>query len=263
MTSPSLTKQYATSANLAARIALHQRCSTNAYGLQRWIFDRLDLRAGERVLEIACGTGSLWRENADRPPESVALVLSDFAISMIRTTAQVIDAEFVNCALPELPFASAAFDRVIANHMLYHVDDRPRGLAEIRRVLRPHGTLFATTNGIDHLRELKELMQDFAIDGGDISASFTLENGEEQVRSAFAYVERDDYVDALRVTDPELLLDYIASMTPRAAVIVEERRGEMRARIEERIARDGAFSVRKSTGMFTARLRSAATQLPL
>ena len=62
----SLAAQYATSANLAARIALHQRCSTNTYGLQRWIFDRLDLREGERVLEIACGTGSLWRENADR-----------------------------------------------------------------------------------------------------------------------------------------------------------------------------------------------------
>ncbi|HWS73009.1 MAG TPA: MerR family transcriptional regulator, partial [Thermoanaerobaculia bacterium] len=138
-------------------------------------------------------------------------------------------------------------------HMLYHVDDRPRGLAEIRRVLRPHGALFAATNGIEHLRELKELMRGFAIDGGDISASFTLENGEAQLRTAFAAIERDDYLDALRVTDPELLLDYIASMTPRAAAIVEERRGEMRARIEERIARDGAFHIRKSTGMFTAR----------
>src|SRR5207253_1168470 len=83
----SLAAQYATSANLAARIALHQRCSTNTYGLQRWIFDRLDLREGERVLEIACGTGSLWRENADRPAAGVKLVLSDFAMSMIRTTA--------------------------------------------------------------------------------------------------------------------------------------------------------------------------------
>jgi SAM-dependent methyltransferase len=249
----SLGSQYATSANLAARIALHQRCSTNAYGLQRWIFDRLDLHGGARVLEIACGTGSLWRENADRRPAGVTLVLSDFAISMIRTTANVVDADFVNCALPELPFASATFDRVIANHMLYHVDDRVQALAEIRRVLRPQGVFFATTNGIDHLRELKELMREFAIDGGDISASFTLENGEAQLRSAFDAVERDDYLDALRVTDPELLLDYIASMTEGGAAIVEAQRGEMRARIEERIARDGAFAIRKSTGMFTAR----------
>lgn len=253
MSTHSLSSQYATSANLAARIALHQQCSVNPYGLQRWIFDRLALQRGERVLEIACGTGSLWRENADRPPDGVALVLSDVAMSMIRTTARAIDAEFVNCALPELPFASATFDRVIANHMLYHVDDRARGLAEIRRVLRPHGVLYAATNGIEHLRELKELMREFAIDGGDISASFTLENGEAQLRSAFDDVVRDDHPDSLRVNDPELLLDYIASMTERAAAIVAARREEMRARIEERIAREGAFPIRKSTGLFVAR----------
>jgi SAM-dependent methyltransferase len=249
MDARSLTAQYATSANLAARIALHQQCSTNAYGLQRWIFDRLGLRSGERVLEIACGTGSLWRENADRLPAGVALVLSDLSPSMIRTTAGSIEAAFVNCALPDLPFASGSFDRVIANHMLYHVGDRPRGLAEIRRVLRPGGALFATTNGTDHLRELKDLMRDFGIDGSDISASFTLENGEEQLRAVFGAVERDDYPDSLRVTDPELVLDYIASMTPRAPEIVRARRAELLAAM----ARTEVFDVRKVTGLFVAR----------
>ena len=64
MDSRAIALQYGTSANLAARIALHQRCSTNPYGLQRWVFDRLGLTPGQRVLEVACGTGSLWRENA-------------------------------------------------------------------------------------------------------------------------------------------------------------------------------------------------------
>jgi ubiquinone/menaquinone biosynthesis C-methylase UbiE len=250
----SLSVQYATSANLAARIELHQRFSTNAYGLQRWIFDRLQLAPGMRVLEVACGTGSLWRENLERMPGDVELVLSDFSLGMVQTTRRVLPrASFVACALPELPFADGAFDLAIANHMLYHVDQRQRGLADIRRVLRDGGALFASTNGVEHLRELKTLMREFDIDGGDISASFTLENAEEQLRGAFDVIERDEYVDGLRVTDAELVLRYIASMNASAAEIVAKRADKMRAIVAERIERDGAFYVMKSTGSFIAR----------
>ena len=249
----SLATQYATSANLAARIALHQRFSTNPYGLQRWIFDRLQLQPRQRVLEIACGAGSLWRENLERVPAELGLVLSDFSIAMVETTRQVLpEAGFVNCALPVLPFADESFDLVIANHMLYHVGERQRGLAEIRRVLRRGGALFAATNGVDHLRELKELMREFEIDAHDVSASFTLENAEEQLRAVFGDIVRDEYADTLRVTDPEALLRYVASVSVRGAEVVEKRANEMRSAIA-RGTRDGAFYVAKSTGSFLAR----------
>ena len=250
----SLAVQYATSANLSARIEIHQRFSTNAYGLQRWIFDRLQLAPGMRVLEVACGAGSLWRENLDRLPDSLGLVLSDFSIGMVETTRAILpDASFVACAMPDLPFASGAFDLVIANHMLYHVEERQRGLHDIRRVLRKDGRLFSTTNGLEHLRELKTLMRDFGIEGGDISSTFTLENAEEQLRGAFDVIERDEYIDELRVTDAEVVLRYIASMNAKAATVVEARANEMREIVERRIADDGAFYVMKSTGSFVAR----------
>jgi len=251
--SQTLAVQYSTSANLAARIALHQRFSTNAYGLQRWVFDRLDLGDGKRVLEIACGAGSLWRENLDRIPAELDLVLSDFSMAMVQTTQKVLPyARFAVCALPALPFEDDSFDLVIANHMLYHVDDRKRGLAEIRRVLHPGGALFAATNGVDHLREIKELMRDFGIDAHDVSASFTLENAEEQLRGVFDDIRRDEYVDSLRVTEPDAVLRYVASVSARGAEVVEARSDEMRRWIEERM-NDGAFYVRKSTGSWTAR----------
>jgi len=234
----SLARQYSTGANLAARIELHRRCSTNPYGFQRWVFDRLELASGQRVLELGCGTGELWRENRDRIPRDVFRVLSDFSFGM------VLQAGSVNCALPDLPFASDTFDLVIANHMLYHVADRERGLREIRRVLCGGGRLFASTNGESHLRELKELMHEFGIEGTDVSNSFTMENGEEQLRRVFGTVQRDEYPDSLRVTDPELLVQYIESISGRTP--------DVRGAIESRIARDGAFHVVKSTGAFVA-----------
>jgi SAM-dependent methyltransferase len=237
--------QYRSSANLAARIALHRQCSTNPYGLQRWIFDRLALAPGQRVLEIACGTGSLWSENRDRIPRGLGLVLSDISPGMVATTRLATSgaAALLTCALPDLPFGDGLFDLVVANHMLYHVVERQRGLREIRRVLRPGGTLFAATNGREHLREIKALMSDFGIEGGDVSASFTLENGEEQLRQVFGDVRRDDYPDALLVTDPDLLLRYIASISPK----VEALQPEMRAAVAARIAVDGAVHVVQST----------------
>jgi SAM-dependent methyltransferase len=243
-------EQYRSSANLAARIALHSECSTNPYGLQRWIFDRLALAPGQRVLEIACGTGSLWSENRDRIPSGLRLILSDISPGMVETTRLAVPgvAAYIAFALPDLPFGDGLFDLVIANHMLYHVSDRQRGLREIRRVLRHGGTLFAATNGREHLREIKALMSDFGIEGGDVSASFTLENGEEQLRQVFGEVRRDDYPDALRVTDPELIVRYVASISPRVDALWHE----MGAAVAARVAAEGAFHVVKSTGAFTA-----------
>src|SRR6185436_7427184 len=43
----------------------------------------------------------------------------------------------------------AAYDVVLALWMLYHVPDLARGLAELRRVLRPGGRLVALTNGVE------------------------------------------------------------------------------------------------------------------
>jgi SAM-dependent methyltransferase len=258
MDQQAISRQYASSANLAARIALHQRFSSNAYGLQRWVFDRLDVSGRARVLEIACGTGSLWRENLDRLPPTPHLFLSDISLSMLKTTEEVLrgagrDAQFAACALPDLPFADDSFDLVVANHMLYHVADRLRGLREIHRVLRHGGAFFAATNGVDHLRELKGLMRGLAIEAADASLSFTLENGAAQLRPVFGDVPYAEYADSLRVTDPEALMDYIASVSPFAAETVRERRSELLSSIAAGTGADGTFHVVKSTGAFMAR----------
>jgi SAM-dependent methyltransferase len=222
-------RQYDTTKNLDARIALHQRFSTNPYPFQRWVFDRLQLIDGQQVLEVGCGTRRLWIENEDRIPD-VALMLTDASIAM---RPQLV------CALPELPFAGGTFDVVIANHMLYHVEERERALREIKRVLRNGGLFFATTNGRDHLRQIKDL----APEGADVSSAFTLENGEAQLRRMFPHVLREDHADSLHVTEAEPLIAYIASITRR----------DCRAEIEARIARDGAIDITKSTGAFFAR----------
>jgi ubiquinone/menaquinone biosynthesis C-methylase UbiE len=71
------------------------------------------------------------------------------AMARVRAPGLVADAAWI-------PLADGSMDAVIANHMLYHVSDRRRALAEIHRLLRPGGRLYATTNGLGHMAELRE-----------------------------------------------------------------------------------------------------------
>ncbi|HZC30516.1 MAG TPA: methyltransferase domain-containing protein [Gaiellaceae bacterium] len=90
----------------------------------------------------------------------------------------------------------------VAAWMLYHVADLDRGLAELRRVLRPNGRLVATTNSLRHGIELKELV------GAKSQWNFNAENGEEFLHRHFSAVERRD-ADGYAIFQPEDVVSYI------------------------------------------------------
>src|SRR4051812_45365540 len=75
-------QQYATSANLDARIALHQNYSTAAQHFHDWLFDHVSLPANSKVLEIGCGSGALWQHVFARVPKDWHLILTDYSFGM-------------------------------------------------------------------------------------------------------------------------------------------------------------------------------------
>ena len=208
-----LTEQYNNAQKLEARIQLHQRFSTNTYDWQRWVFDHLTNPPESRILELGCGPADLWRKNADRIPENWHITLSDFSPGMLQEARQYLqgttqDFSFQHIDAQSIPFEDAHFDAVIANHMLYHVPDRAKALAEIRRVLKPGGRFYAATNGLNHLRELGELVIEFEPElrglwtvGDTSSSSFKLENGEAELAIHFSHVHLHPYDNALVVTE--------------------------------------------------------------
>src|SRR5438128_5363777 len=104
-------------------------------------------------------TGLALDADISRIPAEWDITLSDFSQGMLDEARQrlresphqfvfaVVDAQAI-------PYPDQVFAAVIANHMLYHVPDRPTALAEIRRVLKPGGHFYASTVGVNHLREL-------------------------------------------------------------------------------------------------------------
>ncbi len=249
-----LNKQYRNSSNLQARIDLHARFSTNTYGWFRWIFDHLQLPSQAHVLELGCGPGLLWRENLGRIPAGWDITLSDFSPGMLQQARDNLrDAghsfTFALVDAQDIPFDADSFDAVIANHMLYHVPDRPGAFAEIRRVLRRDGRLYAATNGEAHLQELEALLPGGAFDFSH--NTFGLENGRAQLAPWFPTITLHRYDDALVVPEAEPLTAYLLSMRAASGVSDAER-ATIAERVEREMAAQGAIHITKDSGIFEA-----------
>src|SRR5205814_3170976 len=77
-------EQYATSERFRTRVSLHRRFRVGDETWPRWMFDRMSIPQRATVLELGCGTGLLWRTNAERVPPTWRLVLTDFSEGMVR-----------------------------------------------------------------------------------------------------------------------------------------------------------------------------------
>jgi SAM-dependent methyltransferase len=116
-------------------------------------YDRLGVRAGERLLDLGCGAGRHAFEAARRGADVVALDLDDGELKEVSATFEAMRQEGelvgvlgapVNGSALCLPFPDAAFDRVIAAEVLEHIPPDEAAIGELVRVLRPGGTIAIT-----------------------------------------------------------------------------------------------------------------------
>jgi len=114
----------------------------------------MDLRAGERVLDLGCGAGwatrLLARLVADGPSGFGQVVGVDVSDEMIRRARQASkDFEnimFVWGSAQQIPWEENYFDKVLSVESFYYYADQDRALAELFRVMAPRGRLFILIN---------------------------------------------------------------------------------------------------------------------
>ena len=96
--------------------------------------------ARARVLDVGAGTGAVSRavSAAARGARVVAL---DPSLDMLRAARRGGVTNAVGGALPDLPFSDASFDALVSAFVVSHVDDPDRAIHDMRRVLRPGGTV--------------------------------------------------------------------------------------------------------------------------
>jgi len=195
-------ENYATEHNLRARQSLYEEVDGEvAPEVVRRVIADLHPK---RVLEVGGGQGELaeWMQ-ASLGANVEYLDLSPRMAELARqrgVSARQGDVQ-------DLPFPDGTFDTVIAAWMLFHVPDLDHGLREITRVLVPGGALVAVTNSIDHLQELRELMQHERP-----AQSFHRENGEQVLARYFPQIARHDVDARVTVRRREPLIAYQRSI---------------------------------------------------
>jgi 2-polyprenyl-3-methyl-5-hydroxy-6-metoxy-1,4-benzoquinol methylase len=257
--------QYGDADKLRIRIETHARFSERGGSFAEWLLPHIAPEHGLALLDTGAGPGTCHPGLARH---GIAIVATDRspgmlreALAQARTHGYTIDAVLADAQ--RQPFAGASFDRVMANHMLYHVPDREQALRELRRVLRPGGRAVLATNAADNLARLHELHAAAAKQAGYTAGPrdaqrFTLDD-LPLVRSAFPTVHVHTREDAFVFPDAESPLRYYATYMIDNVV---DRPGDnahrqrllplMQAALEEIIAREGVFRVPKNAGCFVA-----------
>jgi len=107
---------------------------------RRWrraMVEGLELRPDERLLDVACGTGSVTRLATARECEVVAL---DQSTEMLEQ-AQASGFSVVRATAERLPFPDASFDALTFTYLLRYVADPAACMRELVRALRPGGRI--------------------------------------------------------------------------------------------------------------------------
>ncbi|HSW12953.1 MAG TPA: bifunctional demethylmenaquinone methyltransferase/2-methoxy-6-polyprenyl-1,4-benzoquinol methylase UbiE [Solimonas sp.] len=114
---------------------------------KRFVIDLAGVRSGERVLDVAGGTGDLTREFARAAGPKGLVVLSDINAAMLgEGRKRLVDRGVVGVPLAQanaekLPFAEGSFDCITIGFGLRNVTDKDAALRSMARCLKPGGRL--------------------------------------------------------------------------------------------------------------------------
>ena len=113
----------------------------------------MDLKPGERLLDLGCGAGWATRLMAqsvaggERPGQVIGLDVSDEMIRRARATSKDQDnVIFVVGSAQQIPWDENFFDKVLSVESFYYYVDQERALAELFRVMAPLAELFILIN---------------------------------------------------------------------------------------------------------------------
>jgi ubiquinone/menaquinone biosynthesis C-methylase UbiE len=136
---------------LQVRLDAWKKFGTNKTGYFHWLSSKLIVlrHKGASFLDVGCGTGLLLKA-AGKRYKDINIFGLDLSEAMVREAKAQIR-EFEHCKVilgnaEKLPFINNSFEAVSATHMLYHVPNINKAVAEMKRVLKPSGIVFLTTS---------------------------------------------------------------------------------------------------------------------
>lgn len=192
-----------------------------------------NLVGGQRVVDVACGTGVVTRAAAERVGATGTATGVDLAPDMLevarRTPAGGSPIEWYQADAAMLPLPDGSYDVALCQMGLMFMDDKPGAIAELHRVLAPGGRVVLNTPG--RIQPLFQAMEQAIVEhinpdlGAFVSAVFSMHDPAAlatMLRAAgFDDVGSKEYVVRFTLPGPaEFLWNYI-NLTPMGPLVAQ------------------------------------------
>lgn len=260
-------KNYLKSDNLENRINIHVY-STAKETWYQWLFEKFELKENMQVLDVGCGNAAIWLEMREKIPNGACITLVDVSREMLDTAKKKIstykndferrNVQFIYQEMDATNLSiNGTYDRVMANHMLYHIADDERDclIKRMAELTKDDGKFFASTIGKNHMKEIFDLIQEFAPQAEVpywMSQGFSLENGVEQVMPHFSKVEVWKHDNNLLVPDVNAIFNYLVSLPGNINPIVIKDEQRFKEYLKKKISENHPYLIQKATGVIIA-----------
>ncbi|MDX2162319.1 MAG: class I SAM-dependent methyltransferase [bacterium] len=259
-----LSAQFASDAHLRVRQRIYAQYQFPRVDFPLWVLARHVWRGDEHLLDVGSGNGAYYTRIQEHLPDARYTALDRYTgvLALNPCSARV------QADAAALPFATAAFDVVLANEMLHFIADPEAAIADMARVLKPGGVLIAAA------QSLYDMPQIFALVREVLSAlmppntrntpfqpphmAFGLENGTRLLARTFPGVVRYELPTSLIFDAPGPVLDFIASWRSHfepqfpSGIGWDDALERMRSVVAHRIRQRGEFGVELISGALVA-----------
>lgn len=239
--------------------------------LAKELIAKADLHKGEKILDVACGTGIVTRLAAEKVGDKGKVDGLDINLGMLEVAKAVTPKdegiEWHEASAASIPLPDNSFDVVMCQMGLQFVDDKPGALKEMHRVMKPEGRLVLNVPGpktgvmdvLDNALE-KHISSDAA---RFVETTFSLYDSEEiknmLIRAGFHNIKVEQKPKSLHLPSPKDFLWQYINGTPLSEIVShadEKSRVALEAEVvtnSQKFVENGGMKYEQNITVVTAR----------
>lgn len=182
--------------------------------LRRLTIDKMDLKPGQKVLDVCCGTGTLCAMIAEEMGSDGEVVGVDLSENMLKKAENKSEADIQFCYAnaEEIPYADGYFDRASVTFGLHEMPHpvRMNVLREMRRVLKPGGKIIVLDYAYPKRTLAVLLFKVWMLVEGETARDFIRRDLSSMIRDAgFDVIEQNVYwMNTIRIVSGETVETY-------------------------------------------------------
>jgi len=257
-----LRQKFIDSSNLSAEIKLIDQLASDKNWYE-WVFERLEFKNGDHVLELGCGEGALWYKNKSRMPQSLNVTLTEVTDELLNCAKQNLLRKYPHfkyevTKLKKLAFPDNSFDVVVANHVLFFSKNVDVILTEINRILKKGGRFYCSTIDEEHMKEIEVLLKNYNkninLGKSEKLKNFGYGKAKALLEAQFMQVRCEHYDDELTIQCTDDLLNYIYSIPGQILTIASNKKKEFESYIHKQmIATQSNFKISNCHVLFSSK----------